>query len=376
MIDVSFESLDSWLGRIPVIAQVHPLVPLSLSQNIDIVLDADVNHFLETLDNRGYIETRAKLILSDNEILKTRFPQMRSLEIPPIGAINRNMRHHLGYARTHLLTTHKVAQKVEEDVRQHHPELVVMLLIDGLSYADVLDWDTSIEPCFVDGPSVTYRFYDDDRDKLVEKVGFASIVNTPPIYQRLYRLGYRHARGYTYWKPKDNIIANYMFTGMPSEQVVNFEAILQQLSRETLPKYSYIQIVREGLDGLAHGKRELRRTEIEGAIRGILDDIERLLITLKSTGFSVYLYATADHGMLWKDEHQLENLKLPDSKPRYSPRYSSEIEEYAVRMENGGVPYYLLCYPYLGSAIRANDSGVHGGLSYQESIVPFLKFKV
>jgi len=376
MIDVSFESLDNWLRRTPVIGQVHPLVPLSLSQDVDIILDTEISHFLEALDNRAYIETRPKLILSDNEILKARFPQMRSLGIPPLDAINHNIRHHVGYARTHLLTTHKVAQKIEEDVRQHHPELVVMLLIDGLSYADVLDWGTSVEPCFVDGPSVTYRFYDDDRDKLVEKVGFASIVNTPPIYQRLYRLGYRHARGYTYWKPKDNIIADYMFTGVPFEQVVNFESILQQIRKENLPKYSYIQIVREGLDGLAHGKRELRRSEIEGAIKGILDDIERLLATLKSTGFSVCLYATADHGMLWKNEHQLDNRKLADSKPRYATRYSPELDEYTIRMENGGVPYYLLCYPYLGSAIRANDSGVHGGLSYQESIVPFIKFKV
>ena len=38
--------------------------------------------------------------------------------------------------------------------------------------------------------------------------------------------------------------------------------------------------------------------------------------------------------------------------------------------------YYLYHYPYLGSRIRANDSGVHGGLSYWESIVPFVRAEV
>ena len=64
-------------------------------------------------------------------------------------------------------------------------------------------------------------------------------------------------------------------------------------------------------------------------------------------------------------------------KPRYSLKLPEDrLVEYTVKMENSGIPYYLFRYPYLGAAIRSNDSGVHGGLSYQESIVPFAKFKV
>jgi hypothetical protein len=372
--DLSFEVLDRWLERTPVVVQVHPLVPLCLNQNVDIVLDADL--LLQELDHHLCTETQAKMILSDNAVLKTRFPWARSLDQPPISVINQNMRYHLDYARQHLLTTHKVAAFIEDDVRLNRYQLVVLLLVDGLSYENVRNWNTNTIPCFVDGPSVTYRFHNGAKDELVRQVGFVSITNYPSIYQRLYRFGYHHARGYTYWEPKDNIIADYMFTGVPFQRVANFEAIVQQIQREVFPPYTYLQIVREGLDGLAHGKRELHRSEIDGAIQAIADDIEQLLNSLKRTGFSTCVYVTADHGVLWKNEHPWQHLRLPDSKPRYITHHTELGKNHTVRFENGGVPYYLLCYPYLGSPIRASDSGVHGGLSYQESIVPFMKFQV
>lgn len=372
--DLSFEALDLWVKRMPVVAQVHPLVPLCLNQDVEIVLNAEV--LLQEIDHRLFVQTQPKLILSDHGILKTRFPSLRSLALPPLNAINQNMRYHLDYAREHLLTTDKIAEFIESDVRLNGYQLVVVLLVDGLSYDDVRSWNSDTIPCFVDGPSVTYRFKNDAKDELVKQVGFASIINQPAIYQRLYRLGFHNARGYTYWKPKDNVIADYMFRGVPFQQVANFESIIYQLQQQQFSPYTYLQVVREGLDGLAHGKRELHRSEIDGAIQAIADDIDQLLHILKRTGFSTCIYVTADHGILWKNEHTWQNLRIPNSKPRYMFDRSDFLQDQAVQFDNGGLTYYLLNYPYLGNSIRANDSGIHGGLSYQESIVPFIKFKV
>lgn len=372
--DMPFEALDNWLQRTPVIADVHPLVPLCLNQDVDIVTNGEP--LLQNLDNQLCIDTQPKLILAGGGTLKARFPTVHSLKHPPVSAINRNMRYHLDYARQHLVTTHKVAGFIEEDVRRNRYQLVVLLLVDGLSYEDVRNWNAKVVPCFVDGPSVTYRFQVDTKDDLVQKVGFASIINDPSIYQRLYRSGYHHARGYTYWRPKNNLVADYMFRGVPFQQVVNFEGIIQQIQQQVFPPYTYLQIVREGLDGLAHSKRELHRSEINGAIQAVAADIEHLLDVLRQKGFSACVYVTADHGILWKKEHPWQDIKLPESKPRYAQHYSEAAQDYAVRFENGGNPYYLLCYPFLGSPIRANDSGIHGGLSYQESIVPLMKFEV
>ena len=133
----------------------------------------------------------------------------------------------------------------------------------------------------------------------------------------------------------------------------------------------------KGLDGLAHGKRELQRTEVESAVEAIQGDLERLLNLLEQKVSSVVLYLTADHGILWKIEH---NWRLLDGIKSSHSRFTSQavpkhLQDYVVRIENNHPPYYLLRYPYLSNPIAANDSGVHGGLSYQESFVPMAVFK-
>lgn len=371
---IGFSDLSRMLQVAPVIAGVHPLVPLCLDSDTQIVRDA--HEYLAAIDDQNQTLTSPALIVSDDPVLRRRFVVVRSLAHPPIDAINRNMKYHLNYAREHLLTTHKVAKFIERDVAHHQYELVVLLLVDGLSYEDVLDWGTEVSPCFVDGPSVTFRF-DENSDELLHTVGFAAIVGNPPIAARLYRLGYRYSYGYTYWRARDNILAQYMFRGIPDNRVLNFQAVLQIIDDEPIPARSYVQIVREGLDGLAHSKRELRTPEVCGAVRALKDDIEHLCTVIQRKCQSSVIYITADHGILWKNDHNWEIINAPGSKPRYSRSRPDEVLlDYVVRMENSGNPFYVFTYPYLGAPIRKNDSGVHGGLSYQESLVPFIKIEV
>src|SRR5690606_26178513 len=142
-------------------------------------------------------------------------------------------------------------------------------------------------------------------------------------------------------------------------EVVNFESVLRIIEDEPIPPRSYVQIVREGLDGLAHSKRELRATEVKSAIAALEHDIERLQEAIKRKSDYAVIYITSDHGILWKNEHDWEVLGVPSSKPRYSTTRPDEILlEHVVRLENDGVSFYVFTYPYLGTKIRSNDSGV------------------
>jgi hypothetical protein len=369
-----YHQLETWLARTPVIGDVHPLLPLALSQTVRIVKGGD--DILNEIDDVDITTQEPILILHPNSMLRERFPIFSLNGHPPIDAINRNLHCHLEYAREQLLTTHGVARAIVEDVIVHRYDVVALMLIDGLSYGDVLDWIDNAIPCFVDGPSVTYRLSEDQKNVLAS-VGFPSIVGSPSVFAQLNEIGYRNALGYSYWAPDSNTISDYLFKQIPTRKVVNFEAIMTELRSVAIKQPTYIQIVREGLDGLAHSKRELSRAEIDGAILAIRQDVERVIHALGRQKRRVCLYLIADHGILWKTDIDWNLLNLAGSKPRYS---SAPLEEnalgHAVCFERDGQVFYSFHYPYLGSRIRADDSGVHGGLSYQESLVPFAKFEV
>ncbi len=371
--------------QMPVLAEVHPLLPLAFDPEVQI--ETDGRALLNLLDSRSAsIPEGPLIILDDKPLLRARFPFMRAVASPSAESINLNFAQHLDYARTRLLTNHGVAKWIENDVTRHmsdhagqnHPDVIALLLVDGLSYGDVLDWHwTHLEPCFVDGPSVTFRFHKEDSLGINERVGFAAIINRPSIHQRLYRLGFRTARGYTYWTPGSNEIADYMFSGLPFLRVANFEAVLGRLQREELHPGTYVQIVREGLDGLAHGKRELLEVEVDGAKAAIQRDIERLMDVLCAGGRRAALYVTADHGVLWKIEHvwQSDDAVRSDHARYFESAPPKSFAAHTVSVENGGEKYSLCKHPWLAGSIPANDSGVHGGLSYQESIVPMGKLQ-
>jgi hypothetical protein len=139
----------------------------------------------------------------------------------------------------------------------------------------------------------------------------------------------------------------------------------------------YVQLVREGLDGLAHSRREVTQAEVEGTVNAIHQDYHRLIEVVATAGLPGAVYLVADHGILWKAQHpELQRIEiLRSDHPRYQIG-GSVPPEYGVDIPVGEQAYNLYRYPYLGAAIRANDSGVHGGLSYWESLVPFVRVEV
>lgn len=372
--DTSLAELENLLVQVPLLADVHPLLPVCLSPQVKVIEHPE--EMLAVIDDVADVAEYSALILGSHPVLRDRLKHVACLEHPPVDAINHNLKHRLDYIRAHLLTNHKISQQIAREVAQGQYDIVALLLVDGLSYEDVLHWKIDVTPCFIDGPSITYRL-SEQTEEVIPTVGFAAILGTPTISERLYRLGYRTTVGYTYWQVGDNAVANYMFRGIANHQVVNFDSILRLLHEENILAKTYVQIVREGLDGLAHGKRELSRQEIEVAVASLWTDIERLVELLRSKSRSAVLYVVSDHGILWKTEHEWKNTNQPGSKPRYMLQQpDTDINDCIVRFELSNTPFYLFVYPYLGSSLRKNDSGTHGGLSYQESFVPFMRIEV
>lgn len=370
---ITIEQLEECLGHSPVIAMVHPLVPLAMKPELRVV--ADAQRLLSELDQYHYQPLDRILVLANHDYLRARFPCYVIQDAPPPEAINRRMHYHLDYMREFLLTSHKVADRIMSDVAAQYFDVVLLLLIDGLSYADTLHWKLNEQPCFIDGPTVTYRFRADGT--IVDKVGFASIIGNPPLAERLYQQGYRKARGYTYWLPEHNAVAERMFRGIATKRVPSFEAVLRDIAANPPQSLTYFQIVRDGLDGLAHNKREVGTDDIIGTLRSLRQDIERLIGLLRESRLRSCMYITSDHGILWKHEHRFSSIDVKGSHPRYVEGvFELPTNVNAVQFQADTQVYQCFSYPFLGSKLPIDDCGIHGGLSFQESIVPFIKIEV
>lgn len=377
--DIHFAELESLLRQTPLLAEMHPLAPMALPGGTRVISDS--TGLLAALDSPEPHDESNLLVLETKSPLAQRFPVVRCLDLPPLELLNERLPQNLSYARRQLLQTTGVAGHITRELAQQAADVVVFYLVDGLSYWDARDWPFDVRPCFVDGPSVTYRFMGEDRRQVRGNVGFPGIVGRPSLAERLYPLGYRQARGYSYWN-RDNAVADYMFRGIHLVRVESFEMMSARLREEPLQPPTFIQIVQEGLDGLAHHRRELRPAEVKAAIDKIMADVLLLIDFLRENGFSVTVYLTADHGILWRTEHEFRPLLYSgDRHPRYAhvtterEPIAAELSAHATRFDLGDAQYDLFHYPYLARDIKSNDSGVHGGLSAQESIVPLVTIR-
>lgn len=364
--------LSDMLARAPVMGPLHPLLELCLPPETEILDDA--RELAAELDNLDPHRVRPIWLTDIQPALFNRFLQMDASTPPPLDAVSRNLPKRLIYARRHWLTHRTLANRIVTDTVQFRYRNVILLLIDGLGYIDVSDWPEDVQPCLVDGPTITF-YQEKGSKRILPEVGFPGIVGTPRIARRLIDLGLPHSRGFSYWSREVNNVSAYLFQGMPLKRVVNFSDAVRELQGSSLEN-TYVQIVREGLDGLAHRRREVTSAEVKETVQAIRTDALALFSILKKGPRPAALYLTADHGILWKTEH---SFKMIETNDRAHPRYGTSPpvnKRHATRFELDERTFYVYNWPYLGAAIRRNDSGVHGGLSAQESIVPLVKWEL
>jgi hypothetical protein len=365
----TLEELQEALKKAPVMGVVHPLLPLCLPPGTEVTEDAAAVSL--EIDSLSPHRERDVLITEVIESYRGRFLTAEVKGVPPPGDINAMLPHRLEYARRHLLTSRHVADRITEDALRNHYQVVVLLLVDGLSYHDTIGWRRTSEPCLVDGPSIT--FAQCEEGEVLRTVGFPAIIGDPPLVRRLSAIGLKHARGFSYWD-RSNEVTKMLFRGIPLERVNSIReavAIMRNLDMSG----RYIQVLREGLDGLAHRRREVTLNEVEATVTAINSDFLRLVRLLQSQDVHGAVYLVSDHGILWTSEHEMERVGALD---RHAPRYGNQplSDSRSSGIKCGEQVYYVYHYPYVGRKIPSNDCGVHGGLSYWESIVPFAHIEV
>jgi hypothetical protein len=261
-----------------------------------------------------------------------------------------------------MLRQRDLCKVIELEVRRAQPDVVALVIVDGLSYYD-LPQEVEAEPCLVEGVSIT-------------DVGYQHVVGRPEISRRLFALGYANQIGYTYFTPETGSVAEKILAAFSESQIVKartFDEILAHLSSEELAR-SYIQIAMPGLDEIAHAHHDAPPRE--HYLGEILRRYSRLVDLLSARGRRVLACLTADHGILWREaiEGKLEVVGdlLPEDTGHARYVRGHFLRTYARCVTCLDSHYTVFRFPFMTRGLRNNEWGVHGGISAWESIVPFM----
>jgi hypothetical protein len=352
--------LQAILRQAPVMVEIHPLSLAFLSE--DVRLYADAWQMAAALDMPTPQPTEPMLAIGIESSLLHRLPAVRCAHDPLTTELNRVLLKRYEVIRANMLCQSQIADRI---VREADAETIILMLVDGLAYADVKrcapEWLSDTTPVLVDGVSITEH-------------GMSRIVGEPTLAQRLFDAGYRHLLGFTYWERAEEPLTDRLFTGFGDRvrKVKSFDEALATLQGENLTN-AFVQIVRTGLDSAAHRQRE--KPTIDAMTMDVLSGLERLAALCERKGVSARVYLTSDHGILWAHEHRLQVYEYGDADhPRYYEYHKRS--QHVLNVEFGGKAFAVLEYPYLRRELRANEWGVHGGLSFEESVVPLIKLTI
>jgi len=371
---MSLDDLLTLLDCTPVIADIHPISVCYLPEDVT-VLDSAAEAAWQ-LDAPGPTLPVRLLITASDTQYDGRFPHVRCYHDPFTPALNAVLFDRYDEIASRMLCQSQVAERiVAEAIRR---DFIILFLVDGLSYQDVRNWadstdrTLSVEPCLVDVPTLT-------------RVAFRNLIGTPSVAMRLFGIGYHHRLGFTYWTREDNQLTDRLFhTIAEVKKIGRFSQILATLRSHLSSagqRKSYVQIVRTGLDGYAHAQK--RRPPVAAIVEEVRQEFKQLAALCgelcSELGLRARLYLTADHGILWRDEFEPE--VIGDAPGKSSPRWCGWRDLYHQRDKGrrfliDGEEYHCLGFPKLRRPLRIDEQGVHGGISFQESIVPFITMRI
>ena len=368
---VSLEALLPMLNSTPVIAEMHPVSRCYLTS--DVVVYETAAELTWLLDCPADTLPERMLVLKADPDYAMRFPRVRVDHDPFTPELNKMLFEQFDGIAALMLTQSRLSDWIAE--QPDTPDVISLMIVDGLSYEDVRRWldnhpNESVEllPCLVDGPTLT-------------EVAFPNIVGDTPPAVRLFDRGYQQRLGFTYWTRENNPLTDLLFRTIPDVNAVgDFSTILATLRTEihaTSKQKTYIQIIRTGLDGYAHHQK--RKPPIEAIVDAILKEVLALADLLHDWGRTARIHLTADHGILWRGEFDPQVIgRAPAGASPRSCDWSNlyQQDEPGRRFTVAGRELYCLGYPKLRRSLRIDEQGVHGGISFQESIVPFLTIRI
>jgi len=354
--------LDAVLDHTPVVYEGEPLL---LAELDNLVVERDVWQYVQRVDGLSPLPVERTVLLGPVTSYFDRWPVMRMDVRAPtdLARFNRSLFENYDQVRQFAFTQSDIAAHIEEDL---DVDVIVLLLIDGLSYTDWMDYP-GVQSCLVEGPTIT-------------PVGFRNVVGKPSIARQLFEKGFRKRMGFSHWD-RSNTLTDVFFHGFdPAMQMFRaneFKEVL--LALEKVPKeQTYIQILVNGLDAISH--RHRGRPPVEAIARHLYEDVLLALVErLQELGATALVYATADHGILWKPEPEIdEELIVAQDERVKSHRYAKGafLIPHSRHFSCYGTNYTVLAYPYLFRPLTRLEWGTHGGISFQESVVPFVKLEV
>lgn len=358
----SIVQLDSLLDHTPVVYEGEPLL---LAELDNLVVEKDIWQYVKRTDDRSPMPVERTVLLGPVTSYFDRWPVMGMENRTPgdIPRFNRCLFQNYDQVRRFAFCQSHIADCIEEDL---DVDVIALLLIDGLSYTDWADYPR-VQSCLVEGPTLT-------------PVGFRNIVGKPTIARRLFQKGFHRRWGFSHWD-RDNQLTNVLFHGfdpaMQMFRVAEFKEVLLKLNK-LAPGQTYIQILINGLDAIGH--RHRGRPPVKTIARHLYEDILLAMAEqLQRVGVTALIYATADHGILWRPEPGSEDkLVVVQDDRTTSHRYAKGAFLIADSRQFSchGANYTALASPYLFRPLTGLEWGTHGGISFQESVVPFVKLEV
>jgi len=244
-------------------------------------------------------------------------------------------------------------------------ELVVLVIVDGLSYETVRSLDGNIRPVVVDGFTTTGP-------------GFRRVIyggDVASLYAALTSKGFYKGYGFTYWERGQEELSTGLHSAIDTvDRIEDFGDALSTLEADQpFSDKTYVQITRMGFDQHCHNRKEEPNWS---AIRDeILEDIRAVAETAADITDKFRVFVTGDHGVIWQDQ-------LPEDPPIVHDEWADHARflDGAHDLEKGltvetedGDAVTGLAYPCLTRELKNTEWGVHGGFSYNESIVPLIE---
>lgn len=357
--EISLEELKSLLTQMPLMVEMNPLSLAFLPEEVRVF--HQVRDLIAYLDAPDPQPSQPMLALQVEPSLAYRLPAFRCPYDPLTTDLNRVLLRRYPLIRSLILLQSQVSGEI---LRQIEGDVAILMLVDGLSYADYKryapqEWRFRGQPVLVDGASVTDQ-------------GMLRTIGLPPLAYRLFERGFRCFLGFTYWEREQNPLTDRLFAGFGDRvhRVRSLEQVIEILEKEDL-RDAFVQIVHVGTDQVAHQHRE--RPDVAHIVQEIFRDATALVSLVRRRGLTGTLDITSDHGILWAYEHQLTEYEFSSTG---SPRYYEHARQSdrVLNVEFEGKEFALLVYPYLRRSLRASEWGVHGGLSFEESVVPWIHY--
>jgi len=297
------------------------------------------------------------------------FPTIELPGVPPISMINQVLVEgfeNLFSGRSALLRQTEISGEITRRVTDWLPDIVILIIFDGLSFHDVAGWEfpeswrVECNPCFVNGLSDTQS-------------GMLRLIGSPCLAHRLFGLGYKQRLGFSYWERSQNRLTDRLFSEFPATQllrVTTLEEVLHKLRNSDLTGKTFIQIVRTGLDAHCHYHRE--SPDRHHLLDALKNSIERVVESLYPCGKRLKIFVTSDHGILWFDKQRVAPFIPESNHPRYINRKSKSSAKTLSIHDNSEIYTVLVGDDVIARNRRVTEWGFHGGVSAQESMVPLL----